>query len=153
MRYPGGSVVKYWDWGNLSGKATGDPWDPAWDGVVADSNNWMSLDEYLDFCDRSEIKPLVGVNYRSGYLYNRVQDSIDRAARCVQHVVDRGYPGAYWYIGNEDMHQVGGMPAAANLFVQHAQAMKAVDPTIKIFWNNNGADPQHVKDFLAIAGT
>ena len=112
----------------------------------------MSLDEYLDFCDRSGIVPLVGVNYRSGCLYDRVQDSIDRAARCVQFVVDRGYPGAYWYIGNEDIHHVGGPTVAANLFVQHAKAMKEVDPTIKIFWNNNHANPQHVKDYLAIAG-
>lgn len=152
MRFPGGSVVKYWDWENPSGKATGDPWDPAWDGVVADSNNWMSLDEYLDFCDGSGIVPLVGVNYRSGYLYGRVQDSIDRAARCVQHVVDRGYPGAFYYIGNEDMFQVGGVVPAANLFVQHAQAMKAVDPAIKIFWNDNAADPQQMKNYLAVAG-
>ncbi len=152
MRFPGGSVVKYWDWESPSGTATGDPWDPNWDGVVANSNDWMSLDEYLDFCDTSGIKPLVGVNYRSGYLYDRVQDSIDRASNCVQHVVDRGYPGAFYYIGNEDMFEVGGVSSAANLFVQHAQAMKAVDPTIKIFWNDNGADPQRMKTYLAIAG-
>ena len=152
MRYPGGSVVKYWDWENPTGVARGDPWQPSWDGVVVASTNWMSLDEYLDFCDISEIKPLVGVNYRSGKLYGRTQDSIDRAARCVQYVVDHGYPGAFYYIGNEDMNEVGGLFASANLFVRHAEAMKAVDPDIKIFWNDNEASPTDMKRYLAIAG-
>ena len=164
MRFPGGSVVKYWDWENPIGTATDDRWDPNWDPVsnpVADASNWMSLDEYLDFCDVSGIKPLVGVNYRSGYVFkddplyaavDLVQESVDRAVRCVQHVVSRGYPGAFYYIGNEDMFDVGGPTSSANLFVQHAQAMKAVDPTIKIFWNDNEADPQRMLDYLAIAG-
>jgi hypothetical protein len=148
MRFPGGSVVKYWDWQTPSGTATGDPWDPAWDGIVAPAADWMSIDEYLHFCDVSGITPLVGVNYRSGYLYNRMQDSIDRASNCVQYVVDAGYPGAFYYIGNEDMFQVGGVYSSATNFIAHAAAMKTVDPTLRIFWNDNGADPNQMKNWL-----
>ncbi|VGO21878.1 hypothetical protein [Pontiella sulfatireligans] len=108
----------------------------------------MSIDEYLHFCDVSGITPLVGVNYRSGYLYNRMQDSIDRASNCVQYVVDAGHPGAFYYIGNEDMFTVGGIYSSATNFIAHAAAMKTVDPTIKIFWNDNGADPDNMQAWL-----
>ena len=44
---------------------------------------------------------------------------------------DYDYPGAYYYIGNEDMSAAGGsLEGAANLFVQHAQVMEAVDPEL-----------------------
>ncbi len=161
MRFPGGSVVKYCDWENPSGYARGDPWqpnpDPAdWNGntnTTAPEADWMSIDEYLHFCDVSGITPLIGVNYRSGYLYNRMQDSIDRASNCVQYVVDAGYPGAFYYIGNEDMFQVGGVYSSATNFIAHAAAMKAVDPTIKIFWNDNEAIASRVKDWLGAMHT
>ena len=35
---------------------------------------------------------------------------------------------------------------------EHALAMKAVDPTIKVFWNDNNQSPSRLKDFLATAG-
>ena len=152
MRYPGGSTTKTYNWQAPSGDITVDPWDPSYTGP-ADPNGWMSLNEYLHFVDVSGIKPLIGINHLSGTLYNRTQDSIDRAAACVQYVKDYGYPGAYYYIGNEDMSAAGGsLEGAANLFVQHAQAMKAVDPNIKIFWNDNNVKASRIADYLAIAG-
>ena len=30
MRYPGGTVVKYWDWENPTGDLKLDSWDPKW---------------------------------------------------------------------------------------------------------------------------
>jgi hypothetical protein len=153
MRFPGGSVVKWWDWENANGVNWYDPYDPAAVDTPAPDSAWMSMDEYLDFCDQSGITPLVGVNYRSGYVYNRMQDSIDRAARCVQYVVDRGYPGAFYYIGNEDMFQVGGVYGSATNFIAHAAAMKAVDPAIRIFWNDNEANPDRMKQWLGAMHT
>ena len=152
MRFPGGSVVKYWDWENPTGIATGDRYDPKWDREAALAKNWMSLDEYLDFVRQSGITPLLGVNFRSGFVYGRTQDGIDRAVRMIEKVKAAGLGGAYWYIGNEDAFQVGGNTAAAKLFVEYAKAMKAADPKIRIFWNNNKANAKNVKEYLSIAG-
>eukprot|EP00041_Stephanoeca_diplocostata_P035067 m.1225077 g.1225077 ORF g.1225077 m.1225077 type:complete len:73 (+) comp24627_c0_seq23:37-255(+) len=34
----------------------------------------------------------------------------------------------------------------------HARAMKQVDPTIKIFWNDNDLDAEKIANFLKITG-
>ncbi len=149
-RYPGGTIVKFWDWENPTGVNTGDPWNPNWNPANnAPESEWMSLDEYLTFVDQSGIRPMFGVNSLSGKKHNRQQDSIDRAARMVQYVKDRGYGGALWYIGNEEESEQGGIAKYAKTFAAHAKAMKAVDPNILIFWNNNGANRSSIQRFLA----
>jgi hypothetical protein len=151
MRYPGGTVVKFWDWENPTGILDKDSWDPKWN--IANNmpqEDWTSLDEYIAVVKASGIKPLFGVNITSGYKYNRVQESIDRATKMVQYVKDAGLGGAFWYLGNEGGN---GTPAnEANLFKQHAQAMKKVDPTIKCMFNENNLTPQYLENYLAIAG-
>lgn len=55
-RYPGGTILKYWDWKKPTGVMEGDPWDPKW--KIKDNkpaNEWMSLDEYLKFVKKSGI--------------------------------------------------------------------------------------------------
>jgi hypothetical protein len=152
-RYPGGSVVKYWDWENPTGVLTGDAWDPAWDPTFnKDASQWMGLDEYISFVNASGISPMFGVNSLSGYEFNRQQDSIDRAVRMVEYVLAQGHGGAIWYIGNEEEFQHGSIADYAQTFKAHAEAMKAADPTILIFWNNNGATVSHITEFLANDG-
>jgi hypothetical protein len=151
MRYPGGTVVKYWDWENPTGILNQDAWDPDWDTANNEPpEDWLSLDEYIAVVKASGITPLFGVNITSGYKYNRVQESIDRAARMVQHVKEAGLGGAFWYLGNEGAN--GGLDNEALLFKQHAQAMKAIDPNIKCMFNQNNLTPNYLKDYLAIAG-
>ncbi len=151
MRYPGGSIVKYWDWENPTGVNRGDPWDPNWDPAdQVPASEWFGLDEYLDVADASGITPLLGVNINSGYDYDMEQESIDRAVRMVNYVKSRGHGGAFWYLGNE-----GGNDSAANearLFKDHAMAMKAADPDIKTMFNHNNLTPSYLTDYLAIAG-
>ena len=72
---------------------------------------------------------------------------IARAVRQVQFVVKAGFPGAFWYIGNEDS-----APKYPALIARHATAMKAVDPTLKCFWNDNDVGPDALKAFLAATG-
>ncbi|MCP4272027.1 MAG: hypothetical protein GY781_08670 [Gammaproteobacteria bacterium] len=152
-RFPGGSVVKYWDWENPTGVARGDPWDPAWDPADNKaSSNWMGLDEYISFVNKSGISGMFGVNSLSGHKYNRQQDSIERAVRMVKYVLARGQGGAIWYIGNEEEHQHGSVAEYAQTFKAHAEAMKAVDPNILIFWNNNKANVKKITEFLANDG-
>jgi len=152
-RFPGGSVVKYWDWENPTGMRRGDTWDPTWnpdDKVPA--ANWMSLDEYIAFVNKSGITGMFGVNSLSGHKYNRQQDSVDRAVRMVKYVLTRGHGGAIWYIGNEEEFRHGSVAAYAKAFKAHAEAMKAADPNILIFWNNNKATTKQITEFLANDG-
>ncbi|MCX7013752.1 MAG: hypothetical protein NTW86_14560 [Candidatus Sumerlaeota bacterium] len=153
-RFPGGTVVKYWDWERPTGILNRDSWSPEWNPAdqVPDSQ-WMSLDEYLAFVKASGIRPMFGVNSLSGEMNNRRRDGIDRAARMVRYVKERGYGGALWYIGNEEEGSYPGKIAGyAKVFHEYATAMKAVDPDIVIFWNNNHATAASVQLFLANDG-
>ena len=150
-RYPGGTIVKYWDWENPTGNSgtTTDRWNPNFDGIEKPASNWMSLDEYLTYVTQSGIRPLFGVNSLSGTLYNREPEGIARAVRMVEYVKTKGYGGALWYIGNEEegMHSsaVGGY---AGVFKRYATAMKAVDPNIEICWNQNTPTSGSIQSFL-----
>jgi len=149
-RYPGGTVVKHWSWRNPTGLIPADRWSPSWNpSNTAPSASWMSLDEYLAFADRSAMTPMFGVNSLSGYKHGRVEESIRRAALMVRYVKAKGHGGAFWYIGNEESYQYeGNIVGYAEIFRQHAVAMKRVDPAIKIFWNLNHPDPGKIKTFL-----
>ena len=151
MRYPGGSIVKYWDWENPSGISTGDPWNPTWDSSnQVSESEWLGLDEYLDIVDATGMVPLLGVNINSGYDFDKEQESIDRAVRMVNYVKNRGHGGAFWYLGNEGGND--GLTNEARLFKNHAMAMKAADPNIKTMFNHNNLTPSYLSDYLAIAG-
>lgn len=151
MRYPGGTVVKYWDWENPTGDLKLDSWDPKWNPKKQKKpEEWFGLDEYIAVVKQSGITPLLGVNITSGYQFNRVEESIERAVKMVKHVKDAGLGGAFWYLGNEGKN--GGLESEAKLFVQHAKAMKAVDPEIKCMFNQNHLTPSYLKKYLAIAG-
>ncbi|TLX76478.1 hypothetical protein E9993_06200 [Labilibacter sediminis] len=151
MRYPGGGVVKYWDWENPTGVMQGDPFNPDWDNSKNTvSKDWTSLDEYLEMVKISGITPLLGVNITSGYRYGKVDESIARAVRMVEYVKSKGFGGAFWYLGNEGKN--GGWENEAHLFVQHVKAMKKVDPDIKCMFNHNNMTKKYLRQYLKIAG-
>eukprot|EP00947_MAST-08B_sp_MAST-8B-sp1_P001296 g1296.t1 len=146
-RYPAGEA-SYWNWEDPSGvmgRSTLDPaFDPATDRAPADQ--WMSLSEYLDFCTAAGMTPLVGVNYNCHQhaWCPPTNASVARAVRQARYVVEeRGFAGAMWYIGNEDQ-----APSHAGRWAAHAGALKAVDPTMKIFFNENAMTPKILKKFL-----
>ena len=139
----------------------------------APAAEWMSLAEYLELCRSADLRPMIGVNYNC-HNYQKCDvprnESIARAVRQVQFVVKAGFPGALWcecpprhsgklakthkewlgvsrYIGNED-----GAPQHAELIGAHARAMKAVDPTLQAFWNDNALSPEHLTAFLKATG-
>ena len=148
-RYPAGEA-SYFNWEDPSGamgKSTLDPNFHQQDRVPA--YEWMSLDEYLDLCAKAGLKPLIGVNYNChGKSWAPLDESVARAVRQVEHVVKkRGFAGAMWYIGNED-----GAPQHVERWAQHARAMKAVDPGMTIFFNDNDLQPKSLKSFLSKVG-
>ena len=65
-RYPGGATAAYWDWENPCGAMGCWSLDPNFkESQRLQESEWMSLAEYMDFCDETGITPLVGVNYNN----------------------------------------------------------------------------------------
>jgi len=104
----------------------------------------LSFDEFMDVCRAIDCVPTIVVCYDS--MYKPAQTGgvaptrarlIDTAREWVRYAnVTKGYAVRYWEIGNESFlnHYNGGATAAdyAQDLVAFSQAMKGVDPTIKI---------------------
>lgn len=150
MRYPGGSIVKYWDWETPNGISNIDIWSPEWDAAnQVDASEWTGLDEYIAAVKTSNITPMFGVNITScaspqGYITK--QESMERAVRMVNHVKQQGLGGGFWYLGNEGMN--GGWEEEAGLVKYHAYHMKLADPDIKIMFNHNNLTTSYLNQYL-----
>ena len=126
MRYPGGSYGDgyHWQTGTMSGS-----------GYVAPGTGF---DAFMGTVKSAGSQAILIANYGSG--------TPQEAADWVRYAnVTKGYHDQYWEIGNEvmgngyygadweiDEHASKSPTTYAENFVQYAQAMKAVDPTIKI---------------------
>jgi hypothetical protein len=148
-RFPGGTAIKYWDWENPTGQPFIDSNDPAFNATKnPNPSTWMSLDEYLTFVNKTGIMPILGVNSAHGATYNAEAEYIAKAVRMVKYVKERGFGGSYWYIGNEESHFHGGIAGYAQAFSRYARAMKAEDPNILVFWNDNNPYENSMRAFL-----
>ena len=97
-------------------------------------------------------RPLIGVNYNCHNFQKcnvPLNESIARAVRQVQFAMQRGFRGAFWYVGNED--QAAKLENTLRI-AHHVRAMKAVDPTLKAFWNDNDIQPNDLHAFLNATG-
>ena len=121
LRFPGGSTSDDYDW------QTGDLVE---EGGSAGST---TFDEFAATALATRAQVIITANYGTG--------TPQMAAAWVQYSnVTKGYGFKYWEVGNEcygtwedDTQAVAHDPVTyANLAVQYIQAMKAVDPTIKI---------------------
>lgn len=153
-RYPAG-MASYFNWENPTGQMGNSSLSRSWienHYKPAPEEDWMSLKEYLSLCSAARLRPLIGVNYNC-HNYQKcnvpLNESIARAVRQVKFVVQQGFSGAFWYIGNEDN---AGEYANTLRIVQHVKAMKAVDPTLKALWNENGITPDALIKFLNVSG-
>ena len=150
-RYPAG-MASYYNWEDPSGTMGKSTLDPEFtDEDRSPEHQWMSFDDYLNFCETAALRPLIGVNYncQDQAWAPPVAESVARAVRQVRHALGRGFQGAAWYIGNEDsVTRVDNVERWA----QHARAMKAEDPTMKVFFNFNGLQPASLAKFLMDVG-
>lgn len=127
MRYPGGSTADVYHWQtNTTEPGQG----------YANPNN--TFDAFMSVVQATGATPIITVNYGSG--------TPQEAAAWVQYAnITKHYHIKYWEIGNElygngsyganweyDLHAQKGPAAYANNSLQFIQAMKAVDPSIKI---------------------
>src|SRR5438552_3251783 len=126
MRFPGGSTSDTYHWQTN----TAEP-----GGTSAGASNF---DAFMGVVQKVEASPMITVNYGSG--------TPAEAAAWVQYAnITKHYNIKYWEIGNElygngtyganweyDLHTQKGATAYANNTLQFIQAMKAIDPSIKI---------------------
>ena len=152
-RYPAGQA-SLWNWEAPSGwmgMSSFNPKTPA----PAPAEDWMSMAEYLDMCREIDSTPLIGVNYLCGNGHNAcnltANETIALAVRQVEFTVAAGFPGAYYYIGNEEC-QTDCSGFHADRIAAHAVAMKAVDPTIKTMFSSNEIRPHVLEKVMKQVG-
>jgi hypothetical protein len=126
MRFPGGSTSDTYHWQTN----TIEP------GNTSAGNN--TFDDFMSVVHQTGAQAMITVNYGSG--------TPEEAAAWVKYAnITKHYGIKYWEIGNElygngtygasweyDTHTQKGPTAYANNTLQFIQAMKAVDPSIKI---------------------
>ncbi len=107
------------------------------DGHIGDQA--LDFDEYMRICKETRSLPVVLVSSHAHLLENssvtRAQ-VISNAVEWVRYAnLERGYGVTYWEIGNEldlaKVQKIMGREDYLALYREMAQAMKAVDPTIK----------------------
>ncbi|SCG75604.1 cellulose binding domain-containing protein [Micromonospora coxensis] len=125
VRYPGGSYADIYHWKDHTAPG----------GYVAPNTDF---DTFMAAARRVGAQPMIIANYGTG--------TPAEAADWVRYAnVTKGYGAKYWTIGNEnygnghygsgweaDEHPDKSATYYANLVVDYADAMKAVDPTIKV---------------------
>ncbi|MFB9237983.1 cellulose binding domain-containing protein [Plantactinospora siamensis] len=125
LRYPGGSYADIYHWKTHTAPG----------GYVAPNTDF---DTFMAGARRVGAQPMIIANYGTG--------TPAEAADWVRYAnVTKGYGAKYWAIGNEnygnglygsaweaDDHADKSATQYANLVVAYADAMKAVDPTIKV---------------------
>ena len=124
MRYPGGSYGDIYHWRDNTAPG----------GYVAPGTDF---DTFMASVQRVGAEPMIIANYGTG--------TPEEAADWVRYAKDKGYRAKYWAIGNEnygnghyggaweaDDHADKSPAAYAAGVVAYSEAMKAVDPDIKI---------------------
>lgn len=131
IRWPGGTVVQNYHWDNLDGNPWVDHWDPGYTENSKPPEDYMDLDEYISYCRRVDVEPMVGINIKSGKEYGRESEAREEARRLVNYCENQGYDVDYWYIGNECYK--GWTPHSyADYIDNYASILKSVDNDIKI---------------------
>ncbi|MEV2237329.1 cellulose binding domain-containing protein [Micromonospora sp. NPDC049891] len=125
MRYPGGSYADIYHWRDHTAPG----------GYVAPGTDF---DTFMAGVRRAGAQPMIIANYGTG--------TPEEAAEWVRYAnVTKGYDARYWTVGNEnygnghygsaweaDHHPDKSATYYANLVVAYSDAMKAVDPSIKV---------------------
>jgi alpha-N-arabinofuranosidase len=142
-RWPGGNFVSGYDWRDGIGDRDRRPprKNPAWKGV---EHNDVGIHEYLDLMRLIGAEPYITVNSGLGDVAMAVEE-LEYANGAPDSKMGKlraanGHPEPwgvkFWSIGNEMYGdwQLGHMPLAdyVKKHIQFAEAMKAVDPSIKV---------------------
>lgn len=131
LRYPGGTVADNFHWKtNLLSNRFRFPYE--------EGDTESDFDEFMTFCLRVGAEPIIVVNTESWQIAQDLDGGAQEAADWVQYCKDKGYKVKYWEIGNETYwHPFFTAREYGQTVKKYAQAMKAVDPTIKISANGH----------------
>jgi alpha-N-arabinofuranosidase len=143
-RFPGGNFVSAHEWRDAIGDIDRRPpkFDPVWGAVQP---NDVGTDEFMRFCKLIDVEPYLSLNAGFGdawsardYVeYCNGSASTPMGAQRARNGHREPYHVKYWGIGNEAWgysYQFGAMKLA-QFEAKHndfAEAMKSVDPTIKL---------------------
>lgn len=154
LRYPGGVETSKFHWEKPYNHWNIDLWDPNIDpNDYPLTSEYMDVNDYIQQCRLVAAEPLIGINIQSGVRFNRLQDSINEAVRCVQFCKNNDYNVTYWYLENEPYYHSNcdgiTVEEYASYIKQFVPAMKAVDPSIKIIanWENKLSVPSYWSDW------
>ncbi|WP_374238120.1 cellulose binding domain-containing protein [Actinoplanes sp. DH11] len=125
VRYPGGSYADIYHWRDHTAPG----------GYVAPNTDF---DTFMAAAERTGAEPMIIANYGTG--------RAEEAADWVEYAnITKGYDATYWTIGNEnygnghygsaweaDEHADKSPKEYAKTVIAYAEAMKAVDPSIKV---------------------
>jgi hypothetical protein len=113
LKYPGGNDADAYIWNSPDNNSTE-----------------MNTDEYVALCREVHAEPFITVNFNA---------PVDLAASWVRYCRDRGYGVRFWEVGDE---QWGAWAKGhttpeeyAKKYISFVQAMRAVDPSIKVATN------------------
>jgi len=134
LRYPGGTVADNFHWKTTTlDNPNRFPYETR--GEMA---NRTTFDDFMALCARTGAAPLVVVNTESWVLHNDIEGGIKEAADWVRYCKEKNYKVPYWAIGNETYwHPIMTAREYGALVKRYSQAMKAVDPSIKIGANGH----------------
>lgn len=157
MRYPGGTVVTRFQWENPSGQGWAEAGEP---GFKPDKNTapseFMDIDEYLTYVKKLGIEPLVGINMSTGIKYNKVDEYVEQAKRLVKHCISRKAHVRYYYLDNEPYIKGTSYKFTAKSYAEqvniYAEAIKKIDPSIKIIANTHPNNLDYTDTLMQIAG-
>ena len=154
LRWPGGNFASGYDWRDGIGPKDTRPTrrNEAWGGLEP---NQIGTDEFLNFCEFLHCEPQLTVNAGNGTPENAAAwvaycnaplGAARESGKFAQMRAANGHKSPYhvrtWEIGNElyGGWQIGHTDPAGNAarFVQFRDAMRAVDPTLKIIATGRG---------------
>jgi hypothetical protein len=151
LRYPEGHQLSFWDWEFPYHEAYQDFWKPDYEQSLSESDrialkdknkNRMLVDDYFEICKEGNIEPVMGINMFQGWMYDRNQESIEKAVRLVEYCLEKDPSITYFFLDNESGHQQNAVPLKhipiedyIDLIPAYSQAIKAVHPGAKLIPN------------------
>ena len=145
IRWPGGNFVSQYSWRDGVGPHEDRPVrsELHWGGL---EENYLGVDEFLAFCEHADVEPYLNVGFSNDIgpeeaaamveYVNGDPETTELGALRADHGHEEPWDIDVWQVGNEvwGEFQIGHTDAAeyADRYVEHYEAMKAVDPSITV---------------------
>jgi len=158
VRYPGGEISD-WHFFSQPPYEKADPtvltYNEDEGGYYQSVNNQdlLDFDEYIDYLREFAGRAYIVVPYESYERSNKTKEEfLEHAVAWVRYAnIQKNYNVVYWEVGNENWHnKTGTADEIARVAKEFAQAMKAIDPNIKV--GCSGIGRKWFKTLLEIAG-